>query len=87
MAPKKAALSIFIKNFQSNWTCLEYLNAAKEVPEMAGILDVPTMDANGNCGNKINNAGICNKPPPPTMASIKPAKNATIQSIKYSKIV
>jgi hypothetical protein len=34
----------------------------------------------GKLGSKINPAGVCIKPPPPTMASIKPAAKAAIQS-------
>jgi hypothetical protein len=54
------------------------------VPVIAASLLVPN-NAGGNCaGRMANNAGICTKPPPPTVASTKPAKNAL--SVKRKKL-
>ena len=57
-----------------------YCHAAMDVPINDGILVVPNKVATGYLGKVINVAGVCIKPPPPTMASMKPAANAAKQS-------
>ena len=69
-----------------NFTCLAYLTAATAVPANEGIFTVPNNVATGYCGRINKVAGVCNKPPPPTMASIKPAPKAARQS-KISSVV
>ena len=51
------------------------------VPNNEGIFVVPNKVATGYCGKVTNVAGVCTRPPPPTMESIKPAPNAAIQRI------
>jgi hypothetical protein len=45
------------------------------VPESPAILFVPKAVGTVEFGNKIINAGNCINPPPPTTASINPAKS------------
>ena len=60
-------------------TFFKYCAAAKEVPLKAGIFSVPITVETGKLGSKINAAGVCINPPPPTMASMNPAINAATQ--------
>jgi hypothetical protein len=50
------------------------------VPVHAGIFKEPITVATGYWGNNTNAAGVCIKPPPPTIASTKPAEKAKRQS-------
>lgn len=68
--------------FQSIFTCFTYCFAAKKVPLKDGIFSEPITVATGSLGNKIKEAGVCINPPPPTMASTKPARLAN----KHSKM-
>ena len=58
-----------------------------EVPVKEGILVVPSKVATGYCGRVINVAGVCINPPPPTMASIKPAAKAARQRMIISFVI
>ena len=58
--------------------------AAIEVPEMDGILVVPSRVASGYCGSVIKVTGVCISPPPPMMESIKPAAKAPQQRMIIS---
>jgi hypothetical protein len=57
-----------------------YCVAAENVPQKAGIFNEPIMVTTGKLFSITNEAGTCSNPPPPTMESIKPAQNATMQS-------
>jgi hypothetical protein len=52
-------------------------------------LFVPNKVAGGVPGKKENNAGTCTNPPPPTIESTKPAKNAASpnKSISIMKFI
>jgi len=76
-----AAKAIHPTSFQLIDTRFEYWYNATDVPEKAGIFEVPKSVATGKFGKVIRRTGVCIKPPPPTMASIKPAQKAAIQTI------
>ena len=49
---------------------------AKKVPLKAGIFKVPMTVETGKSGSSTKPAGVCTRPPPPTIASINPAAKA-----------
>ncbi|MNS52778.1 hypothetical protein D3C71_647050 [compost metagenome] len=57
--------------------CTRWLNWAAEaaVPQMDALLLVPSSVAGGAPGNTAKRAGTRINPPPPTIASIKPASS------------
>ena len=82
-ANEKATTHIIAMVFHTICTFLTYCFAAKKVPLNAGIFNEPITVATGKFGIKISAVGVCISPPPPTIASIKPALNAAIhKSIK-----
>src|SRR5450830_2133773 len=52
--------------------------AANAVPQAEAILLVPSKEVDAMFGIRLNRAGNCIKPPPPTAASIRPAQKANI---------
>src|SRR5471030_2921802 len=50
--------------------------AANAVPQAEASLLVPSKEVDAMFGIRLNRAGSCIKPPPPTAASIRPAKKA-----------
>ena len=55
-----------------------YCPVAVNVPQQEANLLTPITEATGVAfGNRLNNPGICNSPPPPTAASISPAAKPT----------
>ena len=56
--------------------------AAIKVPDAAGSFKEPITVTAGNCGKSTSAAGTCINPPPPDMASVKPARKAARQSSK-----
>lgn len=75
----KAVSDMMPKSFQLIFTFLRYWVVAIAVPLKAGILRVPITVETGRWGKKTSAKGVWIKPPPPTMASIKPAQNAATQ--------
>ena len=64
--------------FQGTGILRTYCQPEVSVPQTEANLFVPITVAMGVCaGIRLNNDGICNKPPPPTAASIMPAKKAS----------
>jgi hypothetical protein len=57
------------------------------VPEKDGNLVVPNNVATEKLGKVIKRIGVCTNPPPPIIASIKPATNAARQTIRVSEIL
>ena len=62
------------------FTFFKKVRAAKKVPVKEGIFNEPMTCATELLFSKIKPAGVCINPPPPTMASTKPAKKAMMQS-------
>lgn len=60
--------------------------AETAVPQKDGILTVPKRVATGYWGNNKSTAGVCNNPPPPAMASMKPAEKATRHNRRSSAV-
>lgn len=65
-----------------------YCQAATPVPINDEKRFVPITRGTGKLGNRMNKAGICTNPPPPTMESINPAvkaaahrKNKVVKSV------
>jgi len=63
------------------------VRAAKKVPAKDGTLRDPITCATELFGSKINPAGVCINPPPPTIASTKPAKKAIKQSMIIVEVI
>ena len=53
-----------------------------DVPKTLESLLVPKIVAGNSCGKAENKAGTWINPPPPTTASIKPAKKAALAKIR-----
>lgn len=89
--PAKAATnaSAVISNINSQFTDTRraYCAVAILVPLNDGIFKVPITVAKGYCGNNTSAAGVCINPPPPAIASVNPAKNATKQSSIISMLL
>ena len=86
-AAANAMLHMSANNFHCSVTLRAYCAAAIDVPKNEGILVVPSKVATGYCGSVIKVAGVCISPPPPTMASIKPAANAAMQRINICWVI
>ena len=88
-APKKEPIKELIaaksSNFFGRETLLTYCVAATKVPPIAESLLMPNNVAGISLGYTENNAGNWTKPPPPTIASINPAKNAAKANTKKPK--
>ena len=87
MALSKAMPHITAKSFHFNLTLNAYWQAAIIVPLIAGIFVVPSNVAKGYCGKVTISAGVCTRPPPPTIASIKPAPKAAMHNIIISVVI
>ena len=78
-----AAKAMLVKRsnlFKGILTFCKYSLAAKKVPVKEGIFSEPITLATDSFGNKINPAGVCINPPPPTIASTNPATNAIMHN-------
>ena len=78
-----AAKAMLVKRsnlFKGILTFCKYSLAAKKVPAKEGIFSEPITLATDSFGNKINPAGVCINPPPPTIASTNPATNAIMHN-------
>jgi hypothetical protein len=78
--PKSAVNADGIQMLISVKPFLWYLNTATSVPMVDESLFVPKAKCAGNPANRY--AGIEISPPPPAIASMKPAKNTSGQTIK-----
>src|SRR5690606_36211512 len=61
--------------------------AATSVPLKAGNFKEPITVTAGYCGKRTSATGNCISPPPPDMASVKPARNAATQRITISVVI
>src|ERR1044072_4611539 len=87
MAAKKAVTAVTVSRPRLKLTFWAYCQAAILVPENEGILVVPSSVATGYCGKVKRMAGVWINPPPPTMASIKPAQSEKQQSRMRSVVI
>jgi hypothetical protein len=74
--PMPAARQVRIMNRTGSVTRRQNAMLAFIVPVIAASLLVPNNWGGDWAGRMANNAGNCTSPPPPTVASTKPAKNA-----------
>ena len=70
--------------FQRMSTRLAYCAAAAAVPQTEAALLVPNKVAGAAAGKTVNSAGSRIKPPPPTIASTKPASSDASVTINNS---
>src|SRR5450830_1102088 len=61
--------------------------AANVVPQADASLFVPSKDVDAMFGIRLNRAGSCISPPPPTAASIRPAKKANKHSSEMVSMI
>ena len=61
--------------------------AANVVPQADASLFVPSKDVEAMFGIRLNRAGSCISPPPPTAASIRPAKKANKHSSEMVSMI
>ena len=74
--PKNAGIDIAAKNLVLIVTAFRYLSAAFAVPNTEANLLVPKISITGRSGIATNSDGNWINPPPPAIASIKPANPA-----------
>jgi hypothetical protein len=78
--PIKAGRTMASSKRVSVFIDLRYLIAAVAVPKKAANFEVPTTETGFSFGKASKSAGVWIKPPPPAMASIKPAKKRARKS-------
>lgn len=66
------------------WTRRLYCQVAMAVPQIEALLLVPSSVAGGALGKVANKAGSKIRPPPPTMASTKPANREASETSIHS---
>jgi hypothetical protein len=77
---------IISTNFQFISIFFKYRVAAKKVPLKEGIFKLAITVETGRFGSNINPMGVCINPPPPTIASTKPARKATKHNNKIREM-
>src|SRR5256885_9362596 len=69
---------------QGNCTLRPYCQVDMAVPQTEALLLVPSSVAGGAVGKVANSAGSKMRPPPPTMASTKPASIEASETMIHS---
>ena len=80
----KATIVAGNRESHRSFTLREYCHMETVLPKSAAVLFVPKATGMERPGRQINTAGNWISPPPPTIESKKPAKNAATQRKRIS---